>query len=69
MRDAVLTILGVILDGRRDRLSKSGGNKDFYQRASELIEASGGVIALEEAINAFLNLRQEHIGSIQSPSE
>jgi hypothetical protein len=57
--DAIVTVIGNQLDQLRGRLSYDCGGGDFYARAERLIEASGGVIALEELRNVFCHIPQD----------
>jgi len=67
--EAIKTVIGSRLDQLRDRLSYDCGKGDFYARAELLIEASGGVIALEELTNVFCGIPQDVQNSKNSPPD
>jgi hypothetical protein len=68
VRDAIVLLIEDKLVTLRGRLSSRTGGNDFHTRATALIEANGGVMALEEVQTMFLMLRQELLET-ESPSD
>ena len=65
--EAILTLIGLDLDAERSRLSYASG--DLFSRAAELIEASGGVKALESLTNKFANLTNDFLMSLNDQQQ